>query len=154
MMRRSFRPDLSVLLSAALLAGCYRYERVSPVHLHPGDQVTIALSAAGADSLDRAVGPRATRLDGRIVSITDTSVTLGVTSVWRGIGSASNEELWSGDAVPVSTMAMDSLRVERIDRRRSWLAAAGAVAFAVVTRAVAAGDAFGRGGGTPPPVSR
>jgi uncharacterized membrane protein len=137
-----------------LLAGCYSYDRVPAAQVHPGEEVTASLNPSGAEALDRAVGPRVTKLDGQVVAITDSAVTLGVTSLWRTTSGTSNEELWSGDNVIVPASAMDSLRVKRIDRTRSWLVAAGAVAFAVVTRAVTAGDAFGRGGSAPPPVTR
>lgn len=139
---------MSIALAAA--SGCFRYHVVPAAQLRAGDDVSVSISASGSQALVSTLGPRVVRLDGRLVD-GDSTLTVSVSGITREGGL---EEFWSGDAVRVPISAIDSVRVRSFDGRRSLLASAGAVAFAVATRAVVAGDAFGRGIGSGPPASR
>jgi hypothetical protein len=146
------------VLRAALIAlvvcsatGCFRYSTVTPSELRPGEVASVWLAPRGASSLATALGPRTSRLEGRIISASDSMVTVAVTTIVRSPG---QEEFWPGDSVRVCMSDVDSLRVRRLDGPRSLLASSGVVAAAVAGRALANGQIFGRGGSSGPPVSR
>jgi hypothetical protein len=132
-------------LAALLLlsAGCYRYRDARPVELAAGAHAAVALSDTGSRLLASAVGPRAARLEGRLLSAEPSGVTLAVSSIVRA---PHQEERWPQESVRVPMSAVQRLEVRRLDRKRSAIFAGVAVLGLVATRAVIDANSGGGGG--------
>jgi len=126
-----------------LLSACFVYRPASPAELRPGDVTAVELSESGAVTLAPDLGPRASRLDGRVVASGDSALTLAVNTIVRR---SLEPESWSGTVVRVPTTAAAQWRVRRFDAPRSALATAGILAAMVTTRLVAREAGLGRGG--------
>jgi hypothetical protein len=131
----------ATVLQLALQA-CYSSVAAPLTGPAPSGDVTLVLSPEGSARLVSALGPRAASLDGRVVSRTDSSLTVVVTGVARTTGT---REDWPADQVVVPVSAVQTLSVRRLSVGRSVaFAAVGAVAAFLIGR----GFTGTQGGGT------
>ena len=137
----SATPALAALL--VLSAGCYRYRDARPAELAAGAHAAVALTDTGSAMLAPAVGPRAARIEGRVISAEPSGVTLAVSSIVRGPHQA---ESWPRESVRVPMSAVQRFQVRQLDRKRSVIFAGVTMLGLVATRAVIDANSGGGGG--------
>lgn len=108
------RSPLTTGVACCLLAGCYSYRSMPPVDVAmpgPGTQVEARLTTAGAADLAQQIGPDVLLLEGQIVSVDSSGVTLAVNRVEtaRHIGSD-----WKGEHVALPRADIASLRERKL----------------------------------------
>lgn len=143
------RVAATATLAAALgvSTGCYSYATVPSPAARPGSEVLVTLAEPGAGDLARFLGPRAATLEGRVLTASDTALSLSVATIVRTTGVA---ETWPGDAVVLPRAAIATVQTREFAGVRSGLVVAGVVALgALVAAAFRTSDDVGRGGRTP-----
>ena len=139
---------VTIAVWSAVSAGCYRYtpiETGAPPAL--GTEVRLRLTDAGAVSLAPLVGNRIELVDGRLVSVADTSLTLSVSGTTDRLG---NETPWRGEEVAIPRTMLTGLEQRRLDRGKSYLVggiAAGFVAAVGIGFTIAGSGGGGKTGG-------
>jgi hypothetical protein len=144
-MQRFARRTTAVLAAAALGidTGCYSYVTVPSGQEMSGRELHVTIADGGAGDLARYLGPRAASLEGKLVSRSDTSLTLTVTAVTRTNGV---EESWPGDAVVLPRAAITNVAAQRIDKTRSILTTAAiVVGVGLIGAAIKSGSDVNRG---------
>jgi hypothetical protein len=104
---------------------CYRY---TPTQGNAGDvgrSVRVQLTEQGSINLAPLIGPTILTLDGTVSAVRDTMMVLSVTNA---IARNGVETSWKGERVDVPGAAIRSVQLRELDKRRSWMAAAGGVA--------------------------
>jgi hypothetical protein len=125
-------------------ASCHRYEPVTAASLENGASVSVALTDFGTANLGRLLGMGVGTIEGGLVSLSDSAVTLSVQVVRQRDGI---ETYWKGERVSIPRRDVAEIRQRRLSRGRS--AAAG---VALIAAAVGAVEAFiGSGSGAQPP---
>ena len=148
---RTVRAAAIVALST-VGAGCYRYAPIdTPAQPSLGADVRVLLTDAGALALAPLIGNRIALVDGRLVEIADTVVTVSVTGTTDRLG---NETPWRGEQVAIPRPMVDGFQRRTLDRRKSYVVggiAAGLVAVAGIGFSMAGDGGGGRAGqgGTP-----
>jgi hypothetical protein len=130
-MGRLSRPLTTTLAAAALglNAGCYSYVRVPAAQSPAGTELRVTLADQGAGDLARFLGPRAASLEGRVVTGSDTALTISVVSITRTTGV---EETWPGDQVVIPRAAIATTETRRFAATRSLLLAGAIVAAGIL----------------------
>ena len=149
-MTRRLRPLLLLLA----LPACYAY--ATPARdPDPGMRVALDINDAGRVALAGGVGPGAERVEGRLVSRSDSLLRLRVTGVRYREGTTAR---WNGEELAVRAEHVTSTRERRLSRGRTLaFAAAGAAAILVLALTTNfdifglpfGGDGDGPGGGGP-----
>jgi hypothetical protein len=131
----------SALLLATLwtVAGCYRATPIQGVETDVGAPVRVQLTDQASFELTPLIGNGIVRADGRLVSASDSALTLSLTNVVARNGI---ETTWKGEQVTIKRTGVARVDRRELDRRRSWLAGVGGVAATV-----ALGSAFNLIGG-------
>src|SRR5690349_4040642 len=126
------------LLLVAASTGCYQYREMSPTTVRPDETVHVVLSGDASSSLAGAIGPNATSIDGRVVSIDSSRICLAVTQIARALGP---EEFLQYEPIDVPTRGALTISVRSVDRARTVLAFGGILAgvFAARTLTTAPG---------------
>jgi hypothetical protein len=143
-------------LSLGTSTGCYTSRAVTGVP-DTGAQAVVTLNDRGRTALSDALGPNAERVEGSVVSRTDSAFVLAVRSV-DYFGGATNA--WRGEHVSVPVAGVRVLTERRLSRGRTYLvvgAAVAAVVAFIVTRSILADDGAlveDRGDGGNPQGSR
>jgi hypothetical protein len=142
----------AIVAWSAVSAGCYRYAPIEP-QAQPalGTDVRVRLTDAGAVSLAPLIGNRVELVDGRLVSVADTSLTLSVTSTTGRLG---DETPWRGEEVAIPRTMVGGFERRTLDHKKSYVVGgitAGVVALAAIGFTVAGGGSGGRTSGTPTP---
>ena len=127
-------------LMPGLLGACYTYQPV-PSTPPPQTRVAVVLSDYGRLEASRQIGPRTDRVEGNMLSATDTAYLLAVSSVKPIRGPWVR---WSGEQVSVRRDYVANMYERRLSKGRTALAIAGG-AFTVLTLMVNL-DIFGFGG--------
>ena len=133
-------------------AGCYRYTPIdTPAQPSLGADVRVLLTDAGALALAPLIGNRVALVDGRLVEIADTVVTVSVTGTTDRLG---NETPWRGEQVAIPRPMVDGFQRRTLDHRKSYVVggiAAGLVVVAGIGFSIAGdgGGARAGQGGTP-----
>src|SRR5687767_4212333 len=97
----------AIAACSAISVGCYRYTPIdTPAQSALGTEVRVRLTDAGAVSLAPLVGNRVELIDGRLVSVADTGLTLSVTGTTDRLG---NETPWRGEQVAIPRSMFDGL---------------------------------------------
>ena len=138
----------AALVAAAVLAGplaCFTTRPLPSTSAVAGRRVSLRLTARGSEALGRVLGPEVVRLEGELLAAPADSFVLAMVTAERSDG---QESSWQRQRVAVARAFVADVAERRLDRRRTWVAAAGAIAAAVV-----AGAGFGRGGATPAVVA-
>jgi len=86
--------------------------------VQPGTKMRVTLTDAGADSLARYLGPGVQRVDGKLISSTDSSVALSVSSVAMRSG---QEQYWKGESISIPRYALATVQQRKINKPRSLL---------------------------------
>lgn len=147
MRARHFAPVLCVLCA------CYESVPVELGRVEPGSKVRISLTDAGADSLARYLGPGVETIDGKLVSTSETGVSLAVTSVAMRSG---QDQYWKGETVVIPRSSLATVQARRVNKPKSLLLG-GVFVVALATlrlSGVGGGNGGGRGGNPPPPGGR
>jgi hypothetical protein len=115
----------------ALSAGCYQYNEASPTAVRPDATVHVVLTSDASSSLAAAIGPNATSLDGRVMSIDSNRMRLAVTQIARAVGP---EEFLQYEPIDVPTRGALTISVRSVDRVRTILAFGGILAGVFAAR--------------------
>lgn len=126
-------------VTALASAGCYTYAPLTLAEVTPGRTVRVTLDDHGTAELSQWIGARGASLEGRVQSVTDTSMILAVTDVVRLNGAT---EPWTDESVSIPRRLAESIGVRRLNRQRTVLTSIGALAAAF-----AANSLLGNGGG-------
>jgi hypothetical protein len=124
---------------AGLLAACYTYRPVA-TGLTPHSKVSMVLSDQGRMATSSQIGPQTARVEGSLVTTTDTGYVLAVSGV-KPISGAWVR--WTGETVSVRRDHVALLYERRLSKGRTALFVAVAAAAAVTT--VIGLDLFGFG---------
>jgi hypothetical protein len=138
--------SVAIALAAAQgLSACYRYTPILATPADAGTDVRLQLTDQGSLALGPAIGPQVETMDGRLVSIGDTSFVL---SVQQTENRAGLETSWRGERVTVPRSSVARVERRELAKGRSWAVGGLAVAAVVaIGRAVnLAGSGGSRGG--------
>jgi len=148
---------LAVVAGAlTLCTGCYTYVPSSTAPV-AGSEVSVILTDRGRVALNDRVGPEMDQLRGRLVSSTDSSVTLSMRESVSLRGVSAN---WTDEVLTLARDHFGSVRLKQLSRGRTTALAGGfgaALAAVVLSSSLVGGtsntDPSTPGGGTPP-ISR
>jgi hypothetical protein len=115
-MKRSCSPFWMVALLA--LQGCYIYAPVQSPVPPTGQSVVLNISDRGRVALGERLGPGVTRIQGRVTSVEDESVSMSVAAVGYISGERS---LWSGESVSLSRDFVNTVEVRQLSKSRTWM---------------------------------
>ena len=124
-MPRALHATLAALLGAS--AACYTTHPLMSAP-DPGAIAVVSLNDRGRVALGDAIGANADRIEGSVVSRTDTAFVLAVRTV-DYVGGASNG--WKGEPVTVPVAGVRGMTEKRFSKARTSVAA-GALVAAVV----------------------
>ncbi|MES2522115.1 MAG: hypothetical protein V4617_05395 [Gemmatimonadota bacterium] len=140
---------LGSLYATQLLAGCYRAVPIADAGSAANARRVIAsLTMQGTTDLAAQVGPGVVRLEGDVAGMRGDTLELALTRTEQANGT---DNSWQRQRVLVPRASVATLAERRLDRKRSWLAAAAVGAMAFLA-AVIAGSGGGGGGGDGQPV--
>jgi hypothetical protein len=139
--RRFTRTVRFVAVVPALFAGtaCYEYHDAPLSRVRPGAIVHVVLSSDASASLASAIGPNATSIDGRVLSIDRTAVRVGVTQIARAVGP---EEFLHDEPIDLPSQGALQISVRSFDKARAILAIGGVIVGAFVAHAATDGPAI------------
>lgn len=129
---RSWRRGVGASL-LLLSAGCYEYREARVTDVRPDATVHVVLSAEAATALAVTIGPNATSIDGRVMSVDARTMRLAATEIARAVGP---EEFLRNEPIDVPSAGALSISVRSVDRVRTVLAV-GALLGSVVAAHVA-----------------
>lgn len=115
----------------AALGGCYQYHEASTTAVRPDETVHVILSSDASSSLASTIGPYATSIDGRVLSIDSNQMRLAVTQIARAVGP---EEFLQNEPIDVPTHGAVAVSVRSVDRVRTVLALGGLLAGVFAAR--------------------
>jgi hypothetical protein len=138
-----FRRRVFTLLTVPTVASaCHRYVP-STGPLPAGARVAVDLTDRGTVELARFVGPGVGTLEGQIISMDDSVITIGVRTARQRNGI---ESYWTGEQVPIDRDYVATVQERHVSRPRTALAAAG---FTLIVSALAVAFAGSFSGGSP-----
>ena len=142
----------AIAVYSTVSVGCHSYAPIDPqVAPSLGTDVRVRLTDAGAVALAPLIGNRVELVDGGLVAVADTAVTLSVTQTTDRLG---NESPWRGEQVAIPRTMVDAFEKRTLDRGKSYLVGgitAGVVALAAIAFTIAGNSSGGKtgAGGTP-----
>jgi hypothetical protein len=144
----ALRGSFLAVLWLMALTGCYTYTSIASAPA-PGTRMALDLTDLGRVQLADHVGPEVARVEGWLVSLTDSVYTLRVE---RTISTRGGATPWSGEQVRVNTAWVGLSREKRFSAPRTVILA-GSVTAAFVGFLVKQGLIGSAQGGdvTPPP---
>ena len=92
---------------------------MSATAVRPNETVHVVLSSDASSSLAGTIGPNATSIDGRVMSIDSSRIRLAVTQIARVLGP---EEFLQYEPIDVPTRGALTISVRSVDRVRTVLA--------------------------------
>lgn len=134
--RRSRLGTCALATATLLSTACHTYTPVTGQGIEPGGVVRVRLTDRGAVDVTSSVGPYARAIEGRVSSVTDSTVVLSVIELTRANG---QEETWRGESVAVPRSGVAEMATPKVSRSRSWLLAGGLLAGAAALGAVIGG---------------
>lgn len=137
------RASFALVLLSIHLTACYTYVPVSGASVTPGSTATVSINDRGRVELSDVLGPGARRIDGRVVSATDTGLLMSVTAVQ--LIDLDVPIRWEGRQISLSSSLFSDIRQKRLSKGRTWLLAATMTAGAILASTFAV-----RGFGTDP----
>jgi hypothetical protein len=120
--------------------GCYRLIPISPNEPPNGRRISAALSDQASLDLRGRIGPDVRRVEGDVAGVRGDSLELRLRRVEQRSGLSVE---WRGEPVTFARRDLSGFAERRIDRRRSWLAAAGVAALGAALTAVIKSGTFG-----------
>jgi hypothetical protein len=137
------------LLLVPQLAGCFQYVGVPATGRPAGAEVAVGITDRGREVMTPLVGANVRRINGRVVSSSDTALVLAVTSVDHLRG---EPDRWGGENIAVPRDFISTVGERRLSRGRTAIVlGVAAVAVAVASRIALEGFGTGGGGERPPP---
>ena len=140
---RRVRGAVALLLLLPWGMGCYTNVPLWSGAPAPGSEVTVGLSDQGRTVLAPLIGPGARRISGRVVSISDSAFTLGISGVQYVTEGKMNR--WNGELVNVPRSVVSGIEERRLSRSRTWITVGIAAAAALAVSFIAI-EGFGSGG--------
>jgi hypothetical protein len=125
----------------ALFAGtaCYEYHDAPLSAVRPNATVHVVLSSDASMSLGSTIGPNATSIDGRVLSIDGTTMRLAATQIARAVGP---EEFLHDEPIDLPSNGALLISMRSFDGARTILAIGGILAGAFVARLATDGPAI------------
>ena len=132
------------LLASLLLMGCYQYVPLASTPV-AGIRASLMLTDQGRVGLASRIGPGVARIEGAVVTASDSDVLLAVSDVYgiNGIRSP-----WAGESVRVERPYVAIASERRLSRAHTAIVTVGLSAVVVVL--IASRDLLGFGGGDLP----
>lgn len=127
-LRRAGRMLAVAPFAATTLTGCYSHARVDAAAPPVGRVVAAEITDQGRVALADSLGPSPDRVEGRLVSATDSTLTMAVSAVRTLRGERTP---WTGEAVTLRRSSVGQLTERRLSVGQSVLAGAVAVGGAV-----------------------
>jgi hypothetical protein len=128
---------LGWLLAAPALfagaAGCYEYHDARVNDVQPNAMVHVVLSTQGSTSLAATIGPNATSIDGRVLSVDGHTLRLAATQIARVVGP---EEFLRNESIDVPTSGALSISARSVSKTRTVLVIGGLVAGLIAGHAL------------------
>jgi hypothetical protein len=137
--------------AASIASGCYAYHNVSPRLVRPDDVVHMTLSSSASAALASTIGPNATALDGRVLSVDSGRVRLALTQIARVVGP---EEFLKDEPVDIPMSGALEMRVRSMDRFRTLLAVGGLMSSVILAHTLSDSPGVGVSKGVPSPGSK
>ena len=101
-----------------VLCACYESVPIELARVQPGTKIRISLTDAGADSLARYLGPGVETIDGKLISTSETGVSLSVTSVAMRSG---QDQFWKGETVVIPRYSLGTVLARKVNKPKSLL---------------------------------
>lgn len=137
---RCLRAPVAVTLLIVQLAGCYTYVPAAGRAVPAGAQVSAGVTDRGRVGLAEIVGPGALRINGRVLSSSDTALVLDVTRVqFIDVGVPVS---WEGEPVALNRDFLSDVRERTFSRSRTWITV-GVAALGLVLASTLALTGFG-----------
>lgn len=133
----------AALLSTTVLAACYTQAPLSEFPPPVSTRMIAQVTDSGVVAMANAIGPSAVEVEGVVQGYANDTLTMQMLRVDHRGGSSVS---WSRESVPFPRYALRSPTENRLDRKKSWMAAGG-----VVIVAFAASKAFTALGADSPP---
>jgi hypothetical protein len=127
-------------LVPGLAAACYTYTPVITTSPEPATHVTVVLSDYGRSEASRQIGPHADRVEGSVVSTSDSGYLLAVSGVKSISG---NWVKWTGETVSLRRDYVASVTQRELSKPRTAIFTVGITA--AVTAVIVGFDLFGFG---------
>ena len=120
-MRRAGRMLAVAPFLATTLTGCYSYARVdgTPATAPVGAEVAAEITDQGRVALADSLGPSPDRVEGRLITAGDSSITLAVSAVRSLRGERTN---WTGERITLPRSSYSGLAQRRLSKGRTALA--------------------------------
>ena len=125
-----------------VLCACYESVPIELARVQPGTKLRVSLTDAGADSLARYLGPGVETIDGKLISTTDSGVSLSVSQVAMRSG---QDQFWKGETVVIPRYSLSTVQARRLNKPKSLLL--GGVLIAALASLRLSGVVGGNGGG-------
>lgn len=101
-----------------VLCACYESVPTELSRVQPGTKIRVSLTDAGADSLARYLGPGVETIDGKLISTSDSGVSLSVTSVSMRSG---QDQFWKGETVVIPRYSLGTVMARKVNKPKSLL---------------------------------
>lgn len=124
---KSNRILCTLLLLPSVLAGCYKQIPLSSTPV-PATRIVAVLTDSGTVAMGNALGAGAQTIEGVVTKATDREWTLAMLRVDHRDG---RSQAWNREPVSFPRPALTDPVVVVLDKKRSWLAAAGIVVGAL-----------------------
>lgn len=132
--------------ASLLLCGCYVTVPVNTPSPALGSNVVVQLTDDGSHSLAQYLGRHVTGVDGKLVSTSDSSLSLSVSQVSLSDG---DDQFWKGEQVALPRNAIATIKQKKLSVWRSSLLA-GALLAAVATAGTISSSGAGGARSNPP----
>ena len=137
---------VAAVAAAMASAACYNQVPVSEAPAPVGEKVTALLTPYGSVQMVSKLGPNVHEVNGRLVAIDATTVTIGLETT---VGLDGTQQQWSGDQVAFPRGVFNEFTTPKFSMVRTvWLGAA-TVAGLVLLRGAIGGTSLIGGGGSP-----
>lgn len=134
-----------------MLCACYESVPTELGRVQPGTKLRLSLTDLGADSLGRYLGLGVETIDGRLISTTQTGVSLAVTQLSMRSG---QDQFWKGETVVIPRSSLGTVQERRVNKPKSLLLSGAFVVALATLKLAGVGSSNGRTGGPPPPPPR
>ena len=131
------------LVSTTLLTACYTQTPLSEFPPSPSTRMIAQVTDSGVVAMANAIGPAAVEVEGVMQGFANDTLRIQMLRVDHRGGSSVS---WSREIVPFPRNALRSATVNRLDKKKSWMAGAG-----IIVGAFAASRLFTALGSDEPP---
>lgn len=132
------RAVAATLLLLPWATGCYTYLPVWDRVPEAGKEVAVGISDRGREILAPRIGPGARLLSGRVAGLSDSALTLSVSSVEYMM--SAQPARWNGEMVSIPRDLLSGVQERKLSKSRTWVAVGIAVlAVATLSTVVIAG---------------